>query len=87
MPPASGPLTGLRIVELASEIAPWAGNARENLVDGALLPTQAYQQGFASFAQPSGLASDGERLFVADSEGIAAQSLSLKFPCPSFRQI
>ena len=37
----------------------------------ARCPTQS---GFASFAQPSGLASDGERLFVADSEGSAIRS-------------
>ena len=32
---------------------------------------QPYAAGFASFAQPSGLASDGQQLFVADSEGSA----------------
>jgi sugar lactone lactonase YvrE len=53
----------------ASEIAAYAGNGREDIVDGRLLPDEPYDPNSASFAQPSGLASDGERLFVADSEG------------------
>lgn len=53
----------------ASEIVPYAGNGREDIVDGPLLPRVPYSLGYASFAQPSGLASDGERLYVADSEG------------------
>lgn len=52
-----------------SNIAAFAGNGRENIADGPLLPRQPYQEGFASFAQPSGLTSDGKQLFVADSEG------------------
>lgn len=52
-----------------SEIGPYAGNGREDIVDGPLLPSIPYQQGFSSFAQPSGLTSDGKTLFVADSEG------------------
>ncbi|MEX2169530.1 MAG: thioredoxin-like domain-containing protein [Pirellulales bacterium] len=52
-----------------SSISPYAGNGREDVVDGRLLPRTPYRLGFSSFAQPSGLASDGERLFVADSEG------------------
>ncbi|MEX2118598.1 MAG: thioredoxin-like domain-containing protein [Pirellulales bacterium] len=52
-----------------SEIGPYAGNGREDIVDGPLLPEQPYQEGFSSFAQPSGLASDGTWLYVADSEG------------------
>jgi thiol-disulfide isomerase/thioredoxin len=42
------------------EIALLAGTGRENIVDGPLLQ--------AAFAQPSALATDGERIFVADSE-------------------
>ncbi len=43
-----------------SEIGPYAGNGREDIVDGPLLPKRAaIKSGFASFAQPSGLASDG----------------------------
>jgi thiol-disulfide isomerase/thioredoxin len=38
----------------------WAGSMRENILDGNLLK--------ANFAQPSGLATDGKNLFVADSE-------------------
>ncbi len=41
-------------------IRPFAGNGREDLVDGPLDQ--------ASFAQPSGLTGDGSVLFVADSE-------------------
>jgi thiol-disulfide isomerase/thioredoxin len=52
-----------------STIGPYAGNGREDIADGPLLPTVPYDANFASFAQPSGLASDGKRLFVADSEG------------------
>jgi len=52
-----------------TEIGPFSGNGREDIVDGPQLPSIPYAEGFASFAQPSGLASDGERMFVADSEG------------------
>ena len=41
----------------------------EDIVDGPLLPPVPYDDGFASFAQPSGLATDGTWLYVADSEG------------------
>jgi len=50
-------------------IAPYAGNAREDIVDGVLLPKRWYEEGSSSFAQPSGLASDGTWLYVADAEG------------------
>jgi thiol-disulfide isomerase/thioredoxin len=43
-----------------NEIAPYAGSGREDIGDGPL--------SFAAFAQPSGLASDGKNLYVADSE-------------------
>ena len=39
----------------AGEIGPFAGNGREDIVDGPHLPAQPYEPGFASFAQPSGL--------------------------------
>ena len=42
------------------KIGVWAGSGHENIQDGDL--------GTAKFAQPSGLATDGENLFVADSE-------------------
>ncbi|HVX15300.1 MAG TPA: thioredoxin-like domain-containing protein [Pirellulales bacterium] len=52
------------------QLGPYAGNGREDIVDGPLLPPQPYEEGFASFAQPSGLATDGKTwLYVADSEG------------------
>jgi DNA-binding beta-propeller fold protein YncE len=42
------------------QVAPFAGNGRETIADG---PPR-----LASFAQPSGLATDGTNLYVADSE-------------------
>ncbi len=50
-------------------VDPFAGNGREDLEDGPL--TQS------SFAQPSGLASDGEYLYVADSEVSAVRAVPL----------
>jgi DNA-binding beta-propeller fold protein YncE len=68
-----------------SEIGPYAGNAREDIVDGVLLPRQPYGAQVtpggavvSSFAQPSGLASDGTSLFVADSEGSSIRAVPLK---------
>jgi DNA-binding beta-propeller fold protein YncE len=58
-----------------SEIGPYAGNGQEDIVDGPLLPRSPYQQGFSSFAQPSGLTSDGKQLFVADSEGSSIRAV------------
>ncbi len=65
------------------EIEPYAGNSREDIVDGRLLPSQPYEVAafgetpFSSFAQPSGLTSNGSRLFVADSEGSSIRSVPL----------
>jgi DNA-binding beta-propeller fold protein YncE len=56
-------------------IGPYAGNGREDIADGPFLPKRPFAAGFASFAQASGLASDGERLFVADSEGSAIRTV------------
>jgi len=56
-------------------IGPYAGNGREDIVDGPLLPRQPYQEGFASFAQPSGLACGGQWLYVADSEGSSIRAV------------
>ena len=47
----------------------FAGNGREDIVNGTLMNS--------SFAQPSGLASDGENLYVADSEVTAIRAISL----------
>ncbi len=58
-------------------IAPYAGNAREDIVDGPLLPRQPYELGASSFAQPSGLTSDGQWLYVADSEGSSIRAVPL----------
>lgn len=58
-----------------SEIGPYAGNGREDIRDGALLPPRPYQSGYSSFAQPSGLAGDGEWLYVADSEGSSIRAV------------
>jgi DNA-binding beta-propeller fold protein YncE len=52
-----------------ADVEPYAGNSAEDLVDGPLA--------MSSFAQPSGLASDGKNLFVADSEISAIRSLPL----------
>jgi sugar lactone lactonase YvrE len=57
------------------EIGPFAGNGREDIVDGDHLPQIPYTEGFSSFAQPSGLASDGTNLFVADSEGSSIRAV------------
>jgi DNA-binding beta-propeller fold protein YncE len=50
-------------------VEPYAGNGREDLEDGPLARS--------SFAQPSGLATDGKNLFVADSEISAIRALSM----------
>lgn len=52
-----------------SEIGLHAGSGREDIIDGPLMPRRPYQEGISAFAQPSGLASDGDHLYVADSEG------------------
>lgn len=56
-------------------IGPYAGNGREDIVDGPLLPSRPYDEGSASFAQPSGLATDGKWLYVADSEGSSIRAV------------
>ncbi len=74
-----------------SEIGPYAGNGREDIVDGLLLPDTPYQQSgiappqrietdthevpYSAFAQPSGLTSDGQWLYVADSEGSSIRAV------------
>jgi DNA-binding beta-propeller fold protein YncE len=58
-------------------IGVYAGNGREDIVDGPLVPHKPYQLGYSSFAQPSGLASDGEWLYVADSEGSSIRAVPL----------
>lgn len=58
-------------------IGPFAGNGREDIVDGPLLPNTAYQLGASSFAQPSGLSADQRWLYVADSEGSSIRAVPL----------
>jgi thiol-disulfide isomerase/thioredoxin len=58
------------VLDLAkNQIAPFAGTGKENIDDGPLDQ--------ASFAQPSGLATDGTTLFVADSEVSAIRAVPL----------
>src|SRR5262249_43351978 len=54
---------------LKGRVDPYAGNGREDIADGPLAE--------AEFAQPSGLATDGKLLYVADSEISAIRSLPL----------
>jgi thiol-disulfide isomerase/thioredoxin len=51
------------------QIGPWAGSGTEDIIDGTLTA--------AAFAQPSGLATDGSHLFVADSEVSGVRSITL----------
>jgi thiol-disulfide isomerase/thioredoxin len=60
-----------------STIELFAGNGREDIADGPLVPSEPYKPGAASFAQPSELTSDGTNLFVADSEGSTVRSVPL----------
>ncbi len=52
-----------------SVIGVWAGTGEENIIDGSLTT--------AAFAQPSGLATDGHFLYVADSEVSGVRAISL----------
>lgn len=56
----------------AQTVGVWAGNGREDIRDAVIEK--------ASFAQPSGLATDGKHLYVADSEGSAVRAISLAKP-------
>lgn len=58
-----------------SEIGPVAGNSSEDIVDGDQMAPVPRAEGYASFAQPSGLSSDGQVLFVADSEGSSIRAV------------
>ena len=73
----AGPHQIWRMPRDASGIGVYAGNGREDVVDGALLPKKPFATGAASFAQPSGLAADGGWLFVADSEGSSIRAVPL----------
>jgi thiol-disulfide isomerase/thioredoxin len=54
------------------EIGVWAGTGSEDIEDGPIDE--------AAFAQPSGLATDGKYLYVADSEGSAIRAVNLDRP-------
>jgi DNA-binding beta-propeller fold protein YncE len=53
-----------------NRVEPFAGDGRENIGDGS--PREAH------FAQPSGLATDGKTLWVADSETSSIRSLPIQ---------
>ncbi|HHT9132818.1 MAG TPA: hypothetical protein ACFYED_10080, partial [Candidatus Tripitaka californicus] len=58
------------VMDLANNLVqPFAGSGREGRVDGSL-------EGSA-FAQPSGITTDGKRLFVADSETSSVREINL----------
>ena len=57
------------------EIGPFAGNGREDIIDGALLPALGPFRAGSAFAQPSGLSSDNTWLYVADSEGSSIRAV------------
>ena len=61
----------------AAGIGVYAGNGVEDIVDGPIEPRRPFQPGFAAFAQPSGLATDGQWLYVADSEGSSIRAVPL----------
>jgi thiol-disulfide isomerase/thioredoxin len=63
----------------AGQVMAWAGTGMENIVDGAISS--------AAFAQPSGLATDGKALYVADSEVSAVRSITLTGGKPTVRSI
>jgi thiol-disulfide isomerase/thioredoxin len=53
----------------SGELSVFAGSGREDILDGTLEKS--------AFAQPSGIATDGKSLFIADSEGSAIRKISL----------
>ncbi len=62
----------------AAGIGVYAGNGVEDIVDGPIEPRRPDQPGFAAFAQPSGLATDGQWLYVADAEGSSIRAVPLE---------
>ncbi|MFM8223380.1 MAG: thioredoxin-like domain-containing protein, partial [Planctomycetaceae bacterium] len=66
-------------------VQPYAGSGREDVTNGSLrMAVEGIEevdpqdlQRISAFAQPSGLASDGESLFVVDSEGSAIRRVPL----------
>jgi thiol-disulfide isomerase/thioredoxin len=79
-------------LELESGIvAVWAGTGREDINDGPILPREGRDAdkppGGASFAQPSGLATDGRLLWVADSEGSCVREITFQDKKPQVTTI
>ncbi len=76
----AGPHQLWRLNLESNTIAVWAGTGREDINDGPILePTGRggdKPPGGASFAQPSGLATNGEKLWVADSEGSCVREIT-----------
>jgi thiol-disulfide isomerase/thioredoxin len=58
-----------RLDTKAGTISHWAGSGNENIGDGPVAT--------ADMAQPSGLATDGRNVFVADSEGSCVREINL----------
>ncbi|QGJ71877.1 NHL repeat-containing protein 2 [Planctomycetales bacterium 10988] len=58
-----------------TEMGVYAGNGREDITDGPLVPERPYTTGYSSFAQPSGFATDGKWLYIADSEGSSIRAV------------
>jgi DNA-binding beta-propeller fold protein YncE len=58
------------------EVSLFAGSGREARADGRRLGDSA-DEGVAAFAQPSGLASDGKTLYVADAESNVIRAVAL----------
>ena len=56
-----------RMDPVDGRVAPWAGDGGEGRRDGAL--------GASELAQPSGIATDGQKLYVADAENSAIRSV------------
>jgi thiol-disulfide isomerase/thioredoxin len=64
-----------RMKQDGSGIGVYAGNGVEDIIDGPVLPRRPYQEGYAAFAQPSGLTSDGTWLYSADAEGSSIRAV------------
>jgi DNA-binding beta-propeller fold protein YncE len=56
-----------------SRIGPYAGNGREDVVNGS--PTVRVGLAPSSFAQPTGLSWDGKLMYITDCEGSSVRSL------------
>ncbi len=65
----AGPHQLWRMNPKTGGVAPFAGSGRENIVDGPLAD--------AALAQPSGITTDGQKLYFADSEVSAVRSADI----------